>query len=555
MTAMSTQYYLEELQANIRAGDRIKAQVLLQCLPTMPAPVQHRVLFELSRCQPEFALPLLGYLLLSVHDLAVPQESIQSLLEDKLFAEPAGLRVLLQSPVPQEKKLALALAGTLRLTDVVPCLLSMLGQETDSELLVTLLSTLGAIGDAAAVGGITEYLYANAKALVTAAVHALAQINTAEAVQHLAARLGSDSTLDHCILDAFAGMGSAAAFAQLSATLRTPQAALRNYAKQLLHRLGAQAVPCLMQNLHDADVDFLVHSLNLLGTIGDARAIQPIRQLLQHAPANANVRFAAYEALGLLPLQKGAFLLAEGLADPVEHVRVAAARAIERHYNPIMIAGITNLLRQDETAARHTVQALIDAEADRLFISLLSEDVFQQQAMAYLQHEAHPDMRQHFETVLRQQGWRSLAAQLSITPRAAESAGDLLIYAVDDSRMLLRVYKTAFHHLGYEARLFEFPASAIEQVWQTKPDILFTDLNMPEITGVELTTALRTRYGKEELPIILVTTQSEGADHAAAYAAGVTTILPKPFTADDLAAVIRAALPQGPRVQTAVAGS
>jgi CheY-like chemotaxis protein len=241
----------------------------------------------------------------------------------------------------------------------------------------------------------------------------------------------------------------------------------------------------------------------------------------------------------MLPLQKGAFLVAEGLTDPVEHVRVAAARAVERHYNPIILAGIANML-QDTAMLRPMVQALVDAEADRLFMSLFPDPKFQQQALTYLGTAAHPDMRQHFVTLLRQQGWHHLAEQLERHTTAPETRGRLLVYAVDDSRMILRVYKTALHQLGHEAHFFEFPASAIDRVWESKPDILFTDLNMPEITGVELTATLRTRYSRDELPIILVTTQSEGADHAAAYAAGVNAILPKPFTAADLEMAIAA---------------
>ena len=104
--------------------------------------------------------------------------------------------------------------------------------------------------------------------------------------------------------------------------------------------------------------------------------------------------------------------------------------------------------------------------------------------------------------------------------------------------MILNIYKKTLYQLGYEAHLFEYPASALAQMQQVKPDIVFTDLNMPEITGVELTETLRTWYTKEDVPIIMVTTQSEGQDHEAAHNAGVNMILHKPFTAEQLEEVI-----------------
>ncbi len=62
---------------------------------------------------------------------------------------------------------------------------------------------------------------------------------------------------------------------------------------------------------------------------------------------------------------------------------------------------------------------------------------------------------------------------------------------------------------------------------------------MPEITGLELTTRLRALYTPEQLPIILITTQQDQATQDAAYAAGVSAMLPKPFTVEQLGVVLQ----------------
>ncbi|MGA1198490.1 MAG: response regulator [Candidatus Latescibacterota bacterium] len=86
--------------------------------------------------------------------------------------------------------------------------------------------------------------------------------------------------------------------------------------------------------------------------------------------------------------------------------------------------------------------------------------------------------------------------------------------------------------------MFEFPESALEQIQKIKPDLVFTDLNMPNMTGVALTAEIRKFYGTDELPIIMVTTQSEGTDLQEAKKAGISEVIHKPFDAEKLQRVI-----------------
>jgi len=67
-----------------------------------------------------------------------------------------------------------------------------------------------------------------------------------------------------------------------------------------------------------------------------------------------------------------------------------------------------------------------------------------------------------------------------------------------------------------------------------RPQILITDLNMPKMTGIELTEAVRKVYSKDDLPILMVTTQQDLEDREAAFGAGINGILYKPFTKEKL---------------------
>ncbi|MEA2084790.1 MAG: response regulator [Thermodesulfobacteriota bacterium] len=67
-----------------------------------------------------------------------------------------------------------------------------------------------------------------------------------------------------------------------------------------------------------------------------------------------------------------------------------------------------------------------------------------------------------------------------------------------------------------------------------KPLAVCTDLNMPEITGIELIQKVRQQYGSKELPIIMVTTQSEIQEIKTAGNAGADIVLNKPFNTENL---------------------
>ena len=90
------------------------------------------------------------------------------------------------------------------------------------------------------------------------------------------------------------------------------------------------------------------------------------------------------------------------------------------------------------------------------------------------------------------------------------------------------------HALGYEPFIFLEPEAAVEEVKKLKPDAVLTDLNMPGITGIEVTRRIRESFSKDEIPVIMVTTQNENQDNEAAKAAGVNEILHKPFTKEDI---------------------
>lgn len=544
MAAINAQHFIEELRFDIETNDIIKARLVLAHFEEVDAKTQRLALFELSKAPDTFVIPLIVRLLADIPDIGESQPSLKEILFSKALDYPDTLtKMLLREVKPSHKIILAEVAGEIRLESATADLLSILNEDQDEKVLRGAINALGMIGDASATTPISEFLYSGSVELIIAAIQALGQLSTPTAIQRLAEKLGADKDLDYMILDVFACSQEPEALERLNAMLSAQHAHLRNAGKQHMTDIGPKAVPVLIRNLRYDDPDLVIHTLNVIGAIGDDSAIGPIRKLLHNEPRDANVRFAAYEALGLLPVAKGAFALAQGLHDPVGNVRAAAASAINHNYNTVLAAGIKNIVRDEEGTDRPVSHTVIDTECDAIFLDLVQDEIFQAYAVGYLSQKAHPDTRAHYLDLLRSNGEGAIADSIesAVSTKLHES---LKVFAVDDSKMILNIYRSVLHNLDCDPVLFEFPAEAIKQIQAERPDVVFTDLNMPEISGIELTKAIRQWFPKEQLPIIMVTTQNECQDNEAAYSAGITDILQKPFNEETLKAALDKHIPK-----------
>ncbi|MEN8188551.1 MAG: response regulator [Thermodesulfobacteriota bacterium] len=534
MAEVNGKHMVQEIQANVKSGDALKAKLVLGHLGDVDQKTKNRLIYELSRGDVEFTVPVLLYLLNHHGEICEDLPVVRETMLSSLLAYPEMLVTFLKSDDICDKTYLVQVAGELRLDEATPALMNIVDGSDDEAEIKLILETLGLIGDPQAVNTLTDYLYAANRDLIITALNALGQVGTATAMHRLGERMGTDNELDFMILSIFADVQDPTSLEKLNDTLRSHYAHMRTYAKQELVRIGPKAVPILIENLLFDDPDFLIHTLNVLGDIGDESAIMPIRKLLGKEPKDANIRFAAYEALALLPLRKGAYTLTAGLTDSEDHVCIAAARAIDRNYSDILAAGIKNLLRSKDEEARHIAKIIVNGQVDKIFLSLAKEDFFQEMSLIYLPH-THKDIRDHYHRLLVENGLNDFARK--VTGDEEESSKPKVV-AVDDSRMILNIYKATLHELGYDPVLFEFPASAIEWLQSEKPLMVLTDLNMPEITGVGLTKKIREKYSAVDLPIIMVTTQNEAQDNLAAEEAGVSKIIQKPFNAESLKAAM-----------------
>jgi len=525
---------IQEITANVKAKDKIKAKLVLDLFFELKPEDRAEVLRILATGSPDFSLPFFLELLQKDPKLLQDQDFKTALLE-VIFADPDFFGEMLVTGAEPRLEL-ISLAGETKLPDFVPYLVEILTKSEDKDVLKTTILALGQIGDPQATTPVSEFLYSNDRALTMAAIKALGQIGSPTAIKRLSEKMGHDPHLDVLILDIFSRIQDSLSLRKLNEGLSSHYAHLRNYAKNKLVQIGSKAVPVLVENLNFDDPDLLIHTLNVLGEIGDPSSIMPIRKLLNSHPQDTNVRFAAYEALGMLPVEKGAYTLAAGLTDEDEQVRVAACSAVEKNLNPILVAGVRNMVKDQTPEAKEIVKAIITAQAKNLFLNLLPEKSFQKMAIEYLKRVPE-DIRNFYLGLLKKYGYQELIERIS-TPAEKKEKRPIAL-AVDDSKMILSLYKKNLYQLGFEPITFANPEEGLKWLQQNKPAIMFTDLNMPQMTGIELTARTRKLYSKQELPIIMVTTQNEASDNEAALEAGVTDIMYKPFTQESLANKIK----------------
>lgn len=122
-------------------------------------------------------------------------------------------------------------------------------------------------------------------------------------------------------------------------------------------------------------------------------------------------------------------------------------------------------------------------------------------------------------------------------------AARVIALCVDDQVSMLRLLRHAFNQLGVRNIIDATSAAEALAILAEKPvDIVTLDWNMPGMDGLTLFKAIRQTEKGRNLPIIMVTANSEESHVKAAIAAGVRLFLRKPITVKDMKLRVEAAL-------------
>jgi CheY-like chemotaxis protein len=114
------------------------------------------------------------------------------------------------------------------------------------------------------------------------------------------------------------------------------------------------------------------------------------------------------------------------------------------------------------------------------------------------------------------------------------------ILAADDSMAIRKFYESVLSTAGYQVFTAEDGQIAYTKLQFDRFDLLITDLNMPNMDGIELAQKVRGESDTEKMPIIMVTTESEQSQRNLAEQQKINGFVNKPIKPDVLLQAIRA---------------
>ncbi len=114
---------------------------------------------------------------------------------------------------------------------------------------------------------------------------------------------------------------------------------------------------------------------------------------------------------------------------------------------------------------------------------------------------------------------------------------------IDDDVRSMNILGQMLQASGFTITAFADNARAgLDAVHQTQPDVILTDLEMPDMNGIQMTTVLRSLG--DATPVILMTGSTDHGLTSRAQSAGVSAFVPKPLNIDHLVQMLSRAATQ-----------
>ncbi|WP_229202265.1 hybrid sensor histidine kinase/response regulator [Pseudoduganella aquatica] len=155
----------------------------------------------------------------------------------------------------------------------------------------------------------------------------------------------------------------------------------------------------------------------------------------------------------------------------------------------------------------------------------------------------------------------ALAQHLAVRPDLVAPAGDAgeaapaalaavgsTIMVVDDSLTVRRVSQRLLEREGYRVLLAKDGQDALEQMQESRPDLMLVDIEMPRMDGFDLTRNVRGDERTRDIPIIMITSRSADKHRNYAMQLGVNAYFGKPFQEPVLLGAIEGLLADQRRV-------
>ena len=113
------------------------------------------------------------------------------------------------------------------------------------------------------------------------------------------------------------------------------------------------------------------------------------------------------------------------------------------------------------------------------------------------------------------------------------------VLAIDDSRTIRSLVQKVMEEAGFHCALATDGVEGVAAFVEDPPDVVITDINMPNMDGYGVISSIRRGAVKNNVPILVLTTESAPHLKARAREAGATGWIVKPFDDATIVSVVR----------------
>lgn len=117
----------------------------------------------------------------------------------------------------------------------------------------------------------------------------------------------------------------------------------------------------------------------------------------------------------------------------------------------------------------------------------------------------------------------------------------------EDDPMIKKLIQAAMRGETHEVHIASDGAEGLEVIRRIRPDVVFSDVSMPNMDGYQLGDALQADATTAGIPIVFMTASVQRAQIDEAMHHGAAAVLPKPFTMAELRARVTEFTSGGPR--------
>ena len=116
------------------------------------------------------------------------------------------------------------------------------------------------------------------------------------------------------------------------------------------------------------------------------------------------------------------------------------------------------------------------------------------------------------------------------------------ILVIDDEPEITDIVKAFLTNAGYQVKIENSPANAVEITRSFKPDLILLDIMMPVMDGYEVCSAIKNNADLSGVPVLFLTGKDAGDDDGRSFESGGDLFIKKPFSCERLLQMVKMVL-------------